>query len=52
MLHQYKYLQGRHGRFLAGKAALVALLLPPPFFISQNPAMAQALAALPLVAVL
>ena len=38
--------QGRHGRFLAGKAAIVPLL-PSPLSNSQNLAKDQALTALP-----
>ena len=47
-------IQSHRGRFLAGKAtsAVLPLPLPPPFSISQNPAIAQALAALPFMAVM
>ena len=42
-------IQGRHGRFLAGKAAIVVATLPAPLSNSQNLAKEQALAALPTV---
>ena len=52
-----KQLQGHHGRFLAGKDAIVAATSPArrhcrPFSISQNLAKDQAYAALPPVAAL
>ena len=50
-------IKGRHGTFLAGKAATVAAALPVPLLLhplsnSQNLAKDQALAALPPVAAL
>ena len=44
--------QGCHGRFLAGKDAIVVAISPLPFSISQNPAKDQVLAALHPVAAL
>ena len=50
-LRKFHWIQGRHGRFLEGKDAIVAATSLAAA-ISQNPAKSQALAALPLVAVL
>ena len=45
-------LQGSHGRFLAGKAAIVVATSPPPLSNSQNLGKDQALPSLPPVAAL
>ena len=52
MFSKYR-VQGCHGRFLAGKDAIVAVTSPAlPFSIFQNPGKDQALVALPPVAAL